>query len=394
MNRITPAKMQSSDLALLCENAKIKDTAVQKLQELGMPGAKTEHYRYFSIVPLLSKSYRHIKQSVQQIAPGDAVEIVDGEVVKAPENVHITVEAAEEIDPAHYDAGYYISHLLTPKVIKISISEDTHLVLKHRFTKEEALMAYRIAVEVHEGSTLFLDEIFEKSTAPESLIFYGMDIRVAENGTLTWIKDQEIEQNDYTMLASHSCTTGKDAKTALKTFDFGNSRALQIYKIDLHEKAQLEASHLLYADHEAQRGNIIQINHKAQHAHTTQNARHILRNKARGIFDGLIRVEHAGKYAVTHQNARSILLDNGAYMISKPQLEIYIDELEASHGSTTGQLDPDQIFYLRSRGISEEAARKMLIFAFAKDVIDTVENKSIVERLTAKFEKRYSGATS
>lgn len=394
MNSVTLAKMQSADLALLCENEQIKAVAAQRLEALGMPGAKTEHYRYFGIVPLLSKSYRYIRQSVQQIETGDTLEIVDGEVVTAPEGIDISIEPVTEIDPEHYDAGYYISHMLTPKAIKITVNSDQSLTLRHRFTKPEALIAYRIVLDIHEDSSLLLDERFEKSTAPQSLILYGMDVTVAGGGAFTWIRDQEMEDGDFTMLASHSCKTGENAKTLFKTFDFGNSRALHIYKMDLGEKAVLDASHLLYGDHEAQRGNIVQINHKAQHAHTTQNARHILKDKARGIFDALIRVEHAGKYAVTHQNARSILLNNGAWMVSKPQLEIYIDELEASHGSTTGQLDPDQIFYLRSRGISEEEARKMLIFAFAKDVIETVENKEIVDRLTTKFEKRYNGAVS
>jgi len=394
MNRVTLAKMQSADLGLLCENPKIRELAVAKLESLGMPGSKTEHYRYFSIVPLLSKSYRHIKQSVQQIGKSDAIEIIDGEVISAPEGVDISIEAAQQIDADHYDAGYYISHLLTPKVIKITVTEEQQLVLKHRFTKPEALIAYRIVLDIQTKSSLLLDEIFEKSTAPQTLVLYGLDIHVAANATFTWIRDQEMEDGDFTMLASHSCKTEQNARTLLKTFDFGNSRAMHIYKMDLYEKAHLEASHLLYADQQAQRGNVIQINHKAEYAHTVQNARHILKDKAKAIFDGLIRVEHAGKYAVTHQNARSILLDNGAYMISKPQLEIYIDELEASHGSTTGQLDPDQIFYLRSRGISEEKARKMLIFAFAKDIIDTIEAQSIAQRVTEKFEKRYNGATS
>ena len=78
-------------------------------------------------------------------------------------------------------------------------------------------------------------------------------------------------------------------------------------------------------------------------------------------------------------------------MASRPQLEIYIDELEASHGSTTGQLDGKQLFYLRSRGITEIEARKILIQAFANEMIDEIKDESVRERIHRDFETAYYG---
>jgi Fe-S cluster assembly protein SufD len=74
-------------------------------------------------------------------------------------------------------------------------------------------------------------------------------------------------------------------------------------------------------------------------------------------------------------------------MVAKPQLEIYIDELEASHGATTGQLDKKQLFYLQSRGISYLEARKMLVIAFANTLIETVKDARHQERIKAAFEE-------
>ena len=74
-------------------------------------------------------------------------------------------------------------------------------------------------------------------------------------------------------------------------------------------------------------------------------------------------------------------------MVAKPQLEIYIDELEASHGATTGQLDKKQLFYLQSRGISYVEARKMLVIAFANTLIETVKDTRQQERIKAAFEE-------
>jgi len=76
-------------------------------------------------------------------------------------------------------------------------------------------------------------------------------------------------------------------------------------------------------------------------------------------------------------------------MYAKPQLEIYTDELEASHGSTIGQLEEDRLFYLASRGIREEEARKMLILAFADTLINSVTNTKAVEKIHQDFEQSY-----
>ena len=394
MNAVTPAKWHVSALGELCENDAIREIAEERLLALGLPNAKMEHYRYFGIVPLLAKSYRHLRQSIQKVEPSDEIVLRDGELIAAPEGIEITYEAAEEIDGDHYDPIYYISHMLTPQTIKITLSSNSQIVLRHTFTKEEALMSYRIVVDVTDDAVATIDERFDANDCDNALALTGADIRVGKNASLTWIRDQESEADGIAMVASHRIRLDENASVKLGSFDFGSGRILHIYKIDLLSHATLDAAHLLYADGEGQRGNIVQINHHGTHATTTQNAKHILKDKARGIFDALIRVDHSGKYAVTHQNARSVLLDNGAWMISKPQLEIYIDELEASHGSTTGQLDPDQIFYLRSRGIAEEEARKMLIFAFAKDVIETLGIEAIEARLIEKFEKRYSGGAA
>ncbi len=391
MNALTPAKWHIDTLESLCLNDAIKEQAAKRLLAIGLPHAKMEHYRYFGIVPLLSKTYRHVKQSVHQVGESDAVEIVDGELTAVPADLKVTLEQVESVDETHYDPVYYLSHMLTPKAIKIVAEGKREITIRHRVTKPEALIACRIMLEIAPGADIIVDERFEASDAADSLLLCGTDLKVEEGGKLTWVRDQECDGNGTAMIASHKVDVEKEGALKLGTFDFGSGRILHNYKIDLQERTQIDASHLLYGDADGQRGNVVVIEHKGTHAHTTQNAKHILKDKARGIFDALIRVDHSGKYAVTHQNARSVLLDNGAYMISKPQLEIYIDELEASHGSTTGQLDPAQVFYLQSRGIAKEEAKKMLIYAFAKDVIETLGNEAIEKRLIEKFEKRYTG---
>jgi len=118
-------------------------------------------------------------------------------------------------------------------------------------------------------------------------------------------------------------------------------------------------------------------------------AKSIVREMATGIFDGRIRVDQKARYTNTRQHSSAILLNDNAFMEAKPQLEIYTDELEASHGATTGQLDEASLFYLRSRGIAHDEARKMLILAFANELIEAVEDHEVAELIRADFESAY-----
>ena len=174
-----------------------------------------------------------------------------------------------------------------------------------------------------------------------------------------------------------------------KSFDMGSSSALQLLKVNLNEHANFDAGHLLYLNSDAKRGTVSKIVHAKAHSRSTQEAKSILEDRSRGIFDALIRVEHEGKYTKANQNSKAILLNDGAYMASKPQLEIYIDELEASHGSTTGELDEKQLFYLRSRGISEVEARKMLVLAFANTLVERIKDVREQERIRSEFEEAF-----
>jgi Fe-S cluster assembly protein SufD len=94
----------------------------------------------------------------------------------------------------------------------------------------------------------------------------------------------------------------------------------------------------------------------------------VIDGKATGVFKGKIFVQKDAQKTDSKQNSKSLLLSDEATMHSQPALEIYADDVKCTHGSTTGPVDEDQVFYLRSRGISSEASRHLLTYAFAADV--------------------------
>ena len=115
------------------------------------------------------------------------------------------------------------------------------------------------------------------------------------------------------------------------------------------------------------------VDHRKPHCFSNELYKNILDDQSTGVFNGKVFVHQDAQKINAYQSNKSITLTNKARMYSKPELEIYADDVRCSHGATTGQLDAEALFYLRSRGLSQKQARSILLKAFAHDVIEAVE---------------------
>ena len=360
-----------------------------KLESLGLPGNKTEPYRHFAIKPLLARDYALKTVAEHTPKTGKRLLIENGSVTEIPAGLSVTYVSPFEADPEHYDALYCLSHLMAPVVICIEAASDVFFELHHVISEARTLLPYRICISVLPEKRVEVFETFEAEGSKESLILYGIDADVQPHATLRWVRDEDGTATETALVGTHRFDVKEGGALELKTFDFGTAQALHLYKIDLGEHGWCDAGHLLMAGGGARRGNVVHINHDRPYAKCVQDARTILKDTATGIFDGLIRVGSAARYASARQSSKAVLLDKHAYMYAKPQLEIYTDELEASHGATICQLDEDALFYLRSRGIAEHEAQKLLVLAFADVLIDGVGEGALAERIHADFETAY-----
>jgi len=119
--------------------------------------------------------------------------------------------------------------------------------------------------------------------------------------------------------------------------------------------------------------NHMRVEHAAAHCSSHELYKGVLDGKARAVFDGLIFVHKGAQKTDAKQSNRNLLLSADAIANSNPRLEIFADDVKCTHGSTVGQLDDDAVFYLRSRGIGMEAARSLLTYAFASDVVGRIK---------------------
>jgi Fe-S cluster assembly protein SufD len=112
----------------------------------------------------------------------------------------------------------------------------------------------------------------------------------------------------------------------------------------------------------------------------------VLRNGATGVFQGKILVKKDAQKTDGYQISQALLLDEDAQFYAKPELEIYADDVICSHGSTSGAIDDEALFYLRSRGIPESEAQDLLVLAFLAEAIEEIEDSAIANDILARLE--------
>ena len=124
------------------------------------------------------------------------------------------------------------------------------------------------------------------------------------------------------------------------------------------------------------------------HCYSNELYKGIIDGNGTGVFNGKIMVREDAQKTNAYQSNNNILLSDDATIYSKPQLEIFADDVKCSHGATTGQLNPDEMFYLQSRGIGKENARTLLLYAYASDVIDSIAIEELKDMIIKKLEMK------
>lgn len=130
------------------------------------------------------------------------------------------------------------------------------------------------------------------------------------------------------------------------------------------------------------------IDHALPECQSQHRFKGILFGKGRAVFDGLIRVERDAQKTAAHLSNDNLMLSRDAEVDTKPQLEIFADDVQCSHGTTVGELDPEQLYYLRSRGIARDQAYRMLCLGFAAETLDNCQLPAFAERVAGEIARR------
>jgi Fe-S cluster assembly protein SufD len=239
----------------------------------------------------------------------------------------------------------------------------------------------RLLVVAEPTSRLTVVETYSGSDEAPYLVAPVTEIVAGESATVDHYKLQRDGARAFHLSLLH-VESGRAANVSTQTFSLGAAIARHDVEGALVGEGSETTLNGLYLVRDRQVADFhMRVDHAAPHTTSHELFKGVLNDRGRGVFNGRIHVHRQAQKTDAKQTSRNLLLSDEALVNANPQLEIFADDVRCTHGSTVGQLDDLAIFYLRSRGIGVEAARSLLTYAFASDLVGRVKVPSVHEQL-------------
>ncbi|MEZ4800604.1 MAG: Fe-S cluster assembly protein SufD [Flavobacteriales bacterium] len=261
-------------------------------------------------------------------------------------------------------------------VAKNKIAE-TPIHIIHYCDDEHALSTPSVFVALEQSASIDITETFHGNADAKSLTIRGLYAQVNENARLEYTKIQAENDNQFT-IHSDNLRVETNGYSNFNTLTIDGGWVRNDLRIDLNgQNIEAHLSGFYLPRNKQMIDNHTKVDHKYAHCESNELYKGILFDQSSGVFNGKVFVYKDAQKTNAYQNNANILASDDAQMNTKPELEIYADDVKCSHGTTTGQIDESAMFYLRARGMSEDSARKLLTTAFINDVIEKVANKAV-----------------
>lgn len=268
------------------------------------------------------------------------------------------------------------------QIVNLLLGDKPLLTHKRHLIVAEERSKAQIVICDH---TLSAERFFDNSVT---------EVIVAEGALLEYYNIQN-QHNGSSQITSVFTHVHKDATFHTSTISLHGGLIRNNLCISLvGEGAHADASGLSLTDREQHVDNHTFIEHRVPNCTSNQFFKSVLDEKSITAFTGRILVHPDAQNTNAYQSNKSLLLTNEASSNSRPQLEIYADDVKCSHGATTGQIDNDALFYMQQRGISTREARLLLMYAFAFEVIEKIKVKPLADRIQDLVNKRLRGELS
>ncbi len=367
----------------------IQKKATDMLKEIGLPFKKSEAYKYTPIVSLLEKKVDlNINEEEIELSPeqfykseGNHIVIING-VFSGEHSVlsgEVTV-ASKKVTEGKHDPFSLLNTALAKEEIHIESTKNASLPVFIYNFNSKVIVNPRVVVHINDNENLTLIEknfISSKSTFNNS--YY--DFRIGKNASATFTKVQNygIDIISHESIFAH---VSRDSKFCTNTYSFSGELIRNNLTINLEDENSEGHMYGLYLlDGESHVDNSTSVDHLQPNCYSNELYKGILDEKSTGVFNGKIYVRQDAQKTNAFQSNNNILLSDDATVNTKPQLEIWADDVKCSHGCTTGQLDEDAIFYLRTRGISESSVRVMILKAFVAETLELVKIGAVREEI-------------
>lgn len=281
---------------------------------------------------------------------GAFIYVPDGKVVEDPIHIiFITKSGSEKI-------------LSQPRNLFVAGKNSQVTIIEHYVSDEDNIYFTNSVTEIVADENAIVDHIKLQEESNKAFHIARMEV------------DQERSSNFSSHLISHGAEISRNDFNARFNDEGGECMLNGLFMID---GEQLFDAHTM-------------IDHAKPHCNSHEHYKGILQDKSKGVFNGKVMVRQDAQKTNAFQENNTILLSDDAVMNTKPQLEIFADDVKCSHGATIGKLNDEAKFYLKSRGIGEESATAILIHAFASDVITSIKIPALRDYLEEIITKRFN----
>lgn len=386
--------------------------AIRYVEENGIPNNKHEDYKYCNLEAVFRKDFKSIGNKWNIINKVDAhklksaynIVVVNGvynenlsdkiseisistlsDSASAVKNqiakyAAVNSDAMIALNTAFCSGGLFIS-------IKGVVSKPIHII-NVVSAKENAVINPRQLIVLEKSAVASLIETFvSENNSAKVFQNHLSEIVLNENAKLKSYRLQNEDENSH-QVNTVQVSVNRYANYTTNTFTFNG--ALVRNNLNVVLDSDLCESHLngLFVSAGTKLiDNHTLVDHQKPNCESNELYKGIAKDKSTGIFNGKIYVRKDAQKTNAYQSSKNILLSEDATINTKPQLEIYADDVKCSHGTSTGKVDEAALFYLKSRGIGDVNARKLLLQAFAQEVIDKIEIEEFRDRVVNLFEQ-------
>lgn len=262
-----------------------------------------------------------------------------------------------------------------------AIEKPLYLLFISRNRTEPVMCHPRILVTCEPESEATVIEHYAGEQGAANLTNAVTEINMAPASRLSHYKLQEASQSEY-HVGSIQVDQTRDTHFTSYNLNLGGALVRNDIVSDLNdENATVDLLGLFFGQDRQHIDNHTKVNHNAPRTYSNENYKGILDGRARGVFNGRVYIKRDAQQVLGYQSNANLLLSDRAEIDTKPELEIYADDVQCSHGTTTGQLDENAIFALRARGIDEQMARGLLTLAFANEVMARIRHVALTDRV-------------
>lgn len=368
-----------------------RDEAIEKFISYGLPTRKDESYKYSNISSWLElvvkdeltlSSHCNDNITIEQSAEG--VVICDmntfaaeySDVFRKYYTKSVEDDSVMMLSRAFVSGGrviYVPSRTVCDKLIRIQVNScenELTLGVRDLFIFEKDSLAKIHISHHHKGVVNRVCEVF------------------VEHGANVEISEEYYGSENSVVVNTLSANQMKDSFYKHITVNLSRGKMRCNEYVSLSEQgAETSIFGAVSAKGKAHIDNTTVVKHMVENCHSYENFKYVANDTATAVFAGNVFVAQKANGTQAYQQNNNILLSDTANIYSKPNLEIYADDVKCSHGATVGQLDETALFYMRQRGIYMEDAKKLLLRGFLKDIVDKISNNELVEEIGSRLDE-------